>query len=109
VLSARVPQLSICPVALDDGDDADALDDVAEAVADEDRRDLVEARDAAHHRDRFPQHQPAPVPPGSLVVLRRTQGLGERAEHAARDEGEALAELAGGLQSPRAPRRTKRP
>ena len=45
------------PGALEHAGDADALHEVAQAVPDEDRRDLVQARQLAHHAEGLPQHR----------------------------------------------------
>jgi hypothetical protein len=46
------------PGALQHPGDADALHEFAQAVADEDRGDFLQARQLAHHADGVPQHGP---------------------------------------------------
>ncbi len=54
-LDLRAPVENL-PGALEDVGNADPADDVAQAVPDEDRGDLVEAREVPHHSDGFAQH-----------------------------------------------------
>ena len=46
------------PGLLENVDDPDAPDEIAEAVPDQDRADVMQARQIPHDADRFPQHQP---------------------------------------------------
>ena len=109
-LDRRAPVEDL-PGALEHVGDADAADDVAEAVADEDRADLVEAREVPHHPDGFPQHQRSLPRSRSCPVFRRrrAQRIGHAAEDAARDQRRTARRTRPPPPAPRSSRRTTRP